>query len=77
MKRPRLTIRIERAGLEQLLESSPPENVPARKQVESSRADNRQKLIKASILLDRYQKAMKRPWLRVEPDSSVEEMNFP
>jgi hypothetical protein len=68
---------IDRAAIEQQLVVIPPENAPARKQLESAKAYNRQMLIKASILLDRYQKAVKRPWLRVEPDSTVEGTYYP
>jgi hypothetical protein len=73
----RLVLTIERLRSITRLGTIPPENMLARKQLDSEIAENRQAMIKTEILLDRYQKAMKRPWLRVEPDSSVEEKYYP
>jgi hypothetical protein len=72
-----LVLRAESLSLETRLQAIPPANIAAKKQLESSIEDRRQATIKTEVLLDRYKKAMKRPWLSVEPDSSVEERYYP
>jgi hypothetical protein len=48
-----------------------------RKQLESTIEDRRRAMIRTEILFHRYQKAMTRPWVSVEPDSSVKEKYYP
>jgi hypothetical protein len=77
LREQRLVLTVESFIFDKRLQAIPPENIAARKQVESSIAEHRQAVIKTEILFDRYQKAMRRPWLRVEPDSTVEEKYYP
>jgi hypothetical protein len=73
----RLVLTVESFYFDKRLQAIPPKNIAARKQFESSIAEHRQATIKTEILLARYRKAMRRPWLRVEPDSTVEEKYYP